>query len=163
MRKKLGVISFFAVTLSIGAATAQNKGVTGTYYNHPVECISVELDGSLTLRAAGNGRNRADALEQARKNAVHAVIFKGMDVRGQTPSTSRALVPEVNAEQKYQYFFNPFFADGGKWHEFVSKEDTRAFSNKRQKGSRQVEYTVTIRVDRARLREYLVENSIIKP
>ena len=34
------------------------------------ECLGIEGDGSQTLRAWGTGRNRADAVEQAKKNAV---------------------------------------------------------------------------------------------
>ena len=163
MRKYLRITLFFVAMLSIGFTATGQIGVTSTYYNHPVECISVELDGSLTLRVSGNGRNRADALEQARKNAVYTVIFKGVDVRGQNPMMSKPLILEVNAEQKYQYFFNPFFTDGGKYKKFISKEDTRGGSNVRQKGSKQVEYTVTIRVNRSQLKDYLIENNIIKP
>ena len=36
-----------------------------------VECLNVELDGSITVRVTGFGRNRLDAKEQARKNAVY--------------------------------------------------------------------------------------------
>lgn len=57
-------------------------------------------------------KTREDAIEQACKNAVRDVLFKGV----QTPENtilSRPLIREINAEEKYQYFFNPFFADGG--------------------------------------------------
>jgi len=163
MRKYLyNTMIFFALLSSVVKANSQT-GVVSTYFIHPVECISVELDGSVTLRVAGKGRNKADAIEQARKNAVYAVIFKGVDVRGQNPMMSKPLILEVNAEQKYQYFFNPFFTDGGKYKRFITKESTRGGTNVRQKGSGQVEYTITICVNRSQLKDYLVENNIIKP
>lgn len=98
-----------------------------------VECLNVELDGSITVRVTGAGRNRLDAKEQARKNAVYNVIFKGVKVIGKNSTLSRPLVYEVNAEEKYEAFVNAFFADGGKYLEFTSMEDRRAFSNKRKK------------------------------
>ena len=42
------------------------------------ECMGVELDGSQTLKAWGTGRNYSDACEQAKKNAVRDVLFKGI-------------------------------------------------------------------------------------
>lgn len=153
-----------AVALTTGDALAAKKRVaTSTYYQHPVECLNIELDGSVTLRSYGAGRNRGDALEQARKNAVQAVIFKGVSVAGQSPKMSLPLVLENNGADKYQYFFNNFFKDGGAYKKFISKEDTRGGSNGRKLGDKQVEYSVTIRVMRAELRNYLVENNIIKP
>ena len=47
-------------------------------YDHEVRCLGRELDGSLTLEAYGKGRNRFDASEQAKKEAVYSVIFKGI-------------------------------------------------------------------------------------
>ena len=43
---------------------------------YQTECISVEQDGSQTLRVFGKGRNRSDAMEQAKKDAVYEVLFK---------------------------------------------------------------------------------------
>lgn len=37
------------------------------YHSAPVECMGVEHDGSQTLRVTGTGRNKADAVEQAKK------------------------------------------------------------------------------------------------
>lgn len=127
-----------------------------------VECLNVELDGSITVRVSGAGRNRPDAKEQARKNAVYNVIFKGVKVAGKNSTLSRPLIYEVNAEEKYEEFANTFFADGGKYLEFTSMEDRRALSNKKEKGGKQVEWSVTLRVLRPQLRQYLIEQNIIK-
>ncbi len=127
-----------------------------------VECLNVELDGSITVRVTGYGRNRLDAKEQARKNAVYNVIFKGVKVAGKNSTLSRPLIYEVNAEEKYETFVNAFFADGGKYLEFTSMDDRRALSNKKEKGGKQVEWSVTLRVLRPQLRQYLTEQNIIK-
>jgi hypothetical protein len=70
--------------------------------------MGVEGDGSQTLKSWGNGRNRKDACEQAKKNAVKEVLFKGI-IHGRSGCEQRPLVPEVNAEMKYENFFNSFF------------------------------------------------------
>ena len=53
-------------------------GQSGDYSLPAIECMGVELDGSQTLRVWALGRNKVDALEQAKKNAVREVIFKGI-------------------------------------------------------------------------------------
>src|SRR5574344_1831074 len=50
----------------------------GSYYSYSTKCLGSELDGSETLLAWGEGRNRADAVEQAKKNALRDVIFNGI-------------------------------------------------------------------------------------
>lgn len=127
-----------------------------------VTCLNTELDGSITVRVTGAGRNRLDAKEQARKNAVYNVIFKGVKVEGRNSILSRPLVYEVNAEEKYADFMNIFFADGGKYLEFTSMDDRRALSNRKEKGGKQVEWSITLRVLRPQLRQYLIEQNIIK-
>ncbi|MBO4743830.1 MAG: hypothetical protein J5533_09395, partial [Bacteroidales bacterium] len=57
--------------------------LTAGAFAQETECISKEMDGSLTLRVWGTGRNRTDALEQAKKQAVYEVLFKGI-TRGNT-------------------------------------------------------------------------------
>ena len=54
------------------------KTTTSAYQQYEPECLGVELDGSQTLRVWGVGSNKKDAVEQAKKDAVRAVIFKGI-------------------------------------------------------------------------------------
>lgn len=73
--------------LLILAGCSSKKSVS-SYHSFESECLGVELDGSETLRAWGRGKNRTDAIEQAKKNAVRDVLFKGV-VAG-----SRRRIPE---------------------------------------------------------------------
>lgn len=142
-----------------------NRQAAAQSYGAPyasVECVNVELDGSITVRVTGSGRNRLDAKEQARKNAVYNVIFKGVKIAGKNSTLSRPLIYEVNAEEKYEQFVNEFFADGGKYLKFTSMNDRRALSNKKEKGGKQVEWSITLRVLRPQLRQYLIDQNIIK-
>ena len=67
--------------------------------------LGSERDGSMTVRAWGKGKDKADALEQARKNALYDVIFKGVK-KGEGTFNARPIIYEVNAETKYEYYFN---------------------------------------------------------
>lgn len=119
MKLKLTVIICLLALTSINA----QKKIAGNYI-YKTECMGIELDGSVTLKAWGNGRNRADAVEQAKKNAVRDVIFTSI-LEGKQDCAKKPLITEVNAEEKYEDYFNKFFADGGEFKNFITLKDER--------------------------------------
>ena len=104
--------------LLVFAGCSSKKSVS-SYHSFESECLGVELDGSETLRAWGRGKNRTDAIEQAKKNAVRDVLFKGV-AAGSRECSVRPLVTEVNAQERYAYYFNDFFRDVGEYLKYVS-------------------------------------------
>ena len=130
--------------------------------SYQTECISVEQDGSQTLRVFGKGRNRSDAIEQAKKDAVYEVLFKGV-LKGNKGYNLRPVVTEVNARERYQDYFDIFFMDGGEYLKYVSMADRRLGSTKKVKNSdAQVGYLVTVRVLIPELRQRLKQDGVIK-
>lgn len=138
-------------------AEAQTKSV---YARSSIRCMGVELDGSQTLRVQGYGRNRSDAKEQAMKNAVWAVIFDGIR-DGVEGCNMRPLVTEVNAKERYEDYFNLFFADNGEYKKYVSLRDTKKRSGGRSKDKLGYAYDLTIRVLRAELKARLKVDNLI--
>ena len=154
----------FTYLFLILASISFSQKKTAGYYTYKTECLGVELDGSQTLKAWGNGRNRADAVEQAKKNAVRDVIFKGI-LEGKQDCNQKPIVFEINAQEKYEDYFNSFFADGGEYKNFISSKDERIFdkiSRDRKKTSESVTNGIVIRVLRAELKKKLITDSIIK-
>ena len=139
------------------AAAAQTQTV---YDTQSIKCLGTELDGSQTLRVTGYGRNRSDAKEQAKKNAVYAVIFDGVrdGVKG---CNLRPLVTEVNARERYEDYFNIFFMDNGEYLKYVSLRDTKRMSADRKKDKVGYSYEMTIRVLRAELKARLKADNVI--
>lgn len=152
-RTLLTILAMLTLTL----AQAQTNPVQARY---SVRCMGVELDGSQTLRVQGYGRNRTDAKEQAMKNAVWAVIFDGIR-DGAEGCNMRPLVTEVNAKERYEDYFNLFFADGGAYKEYVSLRDTKKRSGGREKDKLGYSYDLTIRVLRAQLKARLKADNVI--
>lgn len=145
------------------AAIGVNADSTNSaYYNSDTECLGVELDGSQTLRVWATGRNKTDAIEQCKKNAVNEVIFKGIQ-SGNGGCSNKPLIMEVNAKEKYEYYFNVFFKDDGEYLKYISMEDTRTLTKKRLRREEQVKYGLTVRVLRAELQARLIQDGIIKP
>lgn len=147
----------FALVLLAGCATKTET----VHYTYKTQCMSLELDGSQTLLAWGNGKNRSDAVEQAKKNAVNDVLFNGI-LDGKPGCEVKPLVPEVNARQKYEVYFNRFFADGGLYDAYLNLKDEKAGSREKKKGDYSVTYSVTVRVLRSELKERLIADGILK-
>lgn len=135
---------------------------TSSFYTFETECLGTELDGSETVRAWGKGSNKADAIEQAKKNAVRDIIFKGVK-GGSGECNLKPLIYAVNAQEKYEFYFNKFFADGGEYAKYATGEDENRTSRIKAKGSAQQNYGVVVRVKRAELKQKLIEDGIIKP
>ena len=58
------------------------------------------------------------AIEAAKRNAVHGIIFKGL--AGGKCINKPALARNPNLEQEKADFFKSFFANGGKYTKFVT-------------------------------------------
>ena len=167
MRKlNLTIGSFLAVAvisvLSFSCGNPQ-KSMSGAY-TYETECMGTEMDGSQTLKAWGNGRNREDAIEQAKKQGVSDVLFNGIR-KGRTECNSKPVLFEVNIREKKEDYFNAFFADGGPYKEFITGEDGSDMHftvvQGRKKSGDQVTYGVTIRVQRAKLKERMIQDGIM--
>lgn len=150
----------FIIILALGACiniAAQTKAL---YDRSSIRCMGTELDGSQTLRVLGYGRNRADAKEQAMKNAVYAVVFDGIR-DGVQGCNLRPLVTEVNARERYEDYFNIFFSDKGEYLKYVSLKDTKKRSADKSKDKLGYLYEMTIRVLRSELKSRLKQDNVI--
>ena len=160
--KKIYIMVIAVSAVLLGGCRSKTD-VSGNY-SYKTECLGTEMDGSITVKAWGNGRNRADAIEQARKNAVNDVIFKGI-TEGTGGCNFRPVVGEVNARMKYESYFDAFFRDRGAFQQFVSTEDEK-FSDRFKRDPRMSRhgytYGVVLRVKRSELREKLLSDGIIK-
>lgn len=159
MRNRVKHIICLAIAF-IAAVSLQAQNLAA-YHNSEIECLASELDGSLTIRVTGAGKSKQDAEEQARKNAVYAIIFNGVHDK-KSGSTTRPLVTEVNARERYEDYFNKFFTDGGEYKNYVSKADAKRFSKEKSKNKYEKKYRLTIRVLRSELKARLKSDGIIK-
>lgn len=127
-----------------------------------VECLGSDLDGSQTLRSWGQGKNKSQAMENARKNAVRAVLFDGI-THGGNGCDQRPVIGGVNAHEKNQVYFNRFFADGGEYKKFTSMEDEKRTSRMKSSDKSIENWSVVVRVNRAALRQRMIDDGIINP
>ncbi len=153
-------IAMTAMTVSINGCRSQQE-ISSTYSTYQLKTTSLGItnSGIHTLRAWGKGATKAKAIEQAKKNAVYDIIFNG--VSGGNSSDYKAIVTEVNARERYQEYFDRFFADGGEYQRFVTESSNEDKSRVKSKGDSRENYGVVVDVDRSALRRQLVEDGIL--
>lgn len=156
----LGAVMLLLPALT-GCKTPRQLDSTYAYNSFRIECLGIDNDGSQTLRAWGKGKNKSQAIETARKNAVMAVIFDGI-TDGSSECNKKPLVNEVNAREKYEEYFNRFFADGGIYRQFTSMTDEKRLSRQKSADNSMENWGVVVRVDRPALRERLISDGILK-
>ena len=148
----------------VSLADAQKKKAdkdTRTW-RYEIEVVQTGTQGSYLVKVWSYSKNPNVAIEQAKKNAVHGIIFQGFagksTVAGQKPLTNN-----VNLEIEREDYFTAFFADGGKYMKFVSlSNDGAVAAEDIMKIGKEYKVGVIVSVNVQALRKDLEEAGIIK-
>jgi hypothetical protein len=142
----------------------QSQAQTEGNYSFEIECMESELDGSITVKSWGNGKDFADAKDQAQKNAVDCVLFKGIS-DGKPGCPLSPMIQQPGVRERNKAYFAEFFKDGSGYTKFVSSKDEQKNGRKR-KGKKEaiesVSYCFVVRVDVLGLENKLISDGIIK-
>jgi hypothetical protein len=161
-KNNLLVMLLLAVTSLTTAQNNRKADKNTAAWRYEIEVVQTGVQGTYLIKAWSYSKKPKVAIEQAKKNAVHGVIFKGFagtqSVPGQRPLTSN-----VNLEEEKADFFKPFFADGGKYMKFVSMSNDGAIAAEdRMKVGKQYKIGVILSVNVTALRKDLEDAGIIK-
>lgn len=117
----LSIAFVFIFSLSVNAQNKKQKKMAGYLItNYEVECMGTGMDGTQLVKIWGFGNKPDKASYQAKKNAVHAIMFKGI-LGGKPGCMQRPLITDPAAREKHSDYFDLFFADGGRYLQFVSE------------------------------------------
>jgi hypothetical protein len=158
--KNIWILNFLFLFAHQSIMAQRNQA--GANYTYEVSCLGTEMDGSITLESYGMGRNYSDASEQAKKNAVSAVIFKGIKI-GVGDCNKSPLLLTPNAEKKYEDYFASFFADNGPYMAYVSLKDEKILNKPKRnakKSNQMQQRMVVVRVNRLALKKKLESDNI---
>lgn len=155
-----GIVLLAGVAALSGCKTPTKVSSAYARHDFAVECLGTDHDGSQTVRAWGKGKNKKAALEAAKRNAVHAVIFDGINA-GTGGCSKAPLINTPNAERRHEDYFNGFFADGGAYSRFVTMEDEKRTSRLQSEGKEMENWGFVLHVDRVGLRNLLREAGLI--
>jgi len=149
--------------MSLALWSCKTPETVSGYYQYETECLGNEYDGSQIIKTLGTGRDRKEAEANARKNALHDIMFKGLR-NGTSDCLSRPLIVKPNAEENNELYFRRFFSDGGIYSKFVSLHrepllDRNFKSNPRSNSK--VAYAMVLKVNVSSLKSHLIKDQII--
>lgn len=162
MKKSLSILSLTAFLFVASCNTPKHVDSGYAYTPSEVECLRNNNDGTQTVRAWGQGKNKVTAIENAKKNAVRTFLFSGINA-GAGDCTKRPIVTEVNAEQKYENYFNRFFAPGGEFLNYVSLKDEKNTSRVKAADRDVEKWGVIVTVNCYSLKQKMINDGIIQP
>lgn len=158
---------FFLFIVMLTAASfgqAKKKADLATEeWRYEIECAGIGADGTYLIKVWSYSKKGTVAITQAKKNAVHGIIFKGFAGGVQGCNSQRPLVSNPNIESEKVDFFQPFFEDGGKYMKFVSaSSDGNVDASDRMKVGKEYKIGVVVSVMKDALRKDLEAAGIIR-
>jgi hypothetical protein len=127
--------------------------------NYQTECVSLETDGYYTIKIWDTKKRDNYRSEDARKDALHAILFSG--IAGTNGCvTQKAMLNKLEYQQNFKSIEKDFFAKKGKWSAFTRTATTAttlpvAIGNQKWK-------VYQISISKSALSQYLEELKIIQ-
>ncbi len=148
------------VDAQIFAKKKANKDTQNWRYE--VICVDNSRNSNDVIKVFSFSKKPKVAISQAGKNAVHAIIFKG--VKAGKCINQEPLVKNPNIEQEKKEFFKSFFADGGKYAKYVTASNNGRINPKDVTKVSRKEYKVgvVVSVDRLGLKRDLENAGILQ-
>lgn len=131
-------------------------------WRYELEAQEVGTQGTCLVKVWSYSKKPNVASSQARKNAVHGVIFKGIPAKDRIPGR-KPLVANSAAEAQHAAFFNSFFAEGGDFMRYVTLTNNGAIeAGDVMKIGKEYKVGVNVTVNYSALRKALEEAGIVK-
>lgn len=160
MKYFLTIILLTTSLLAFGQKRKANKDTESWRYE--IECAGIGSEGTYLVKVWSYSKNGNVAIEQAKKNAVHGVIFKGF-TGGQGCGTQRAMASTPNIETEKQDFFKLFFADQGNYMKYVNvSSDGNIAAKDRMRVGKEYKIGVIVSVMKDALRKDLEAAGVIR-
>jgi len=163
MKNKLFLIALSLVTLmTLNAQKRRDlKAMYHSQYSYEISCLGVGQDGTKAIKVWGYGKNAEVAAFNAKKDAVAAVIFRGVP-GGNGAAPSPAIVG-MDGYEKNPDFFDEFFKAGGMYLSFINLTNDGVPSGEdRIKMEKGYKVAICASVNYDALRKYLEEKGITK-
>lgn len=149
------ILCAFSVITSCGSASKLSKA--DTPWTYEIESVGVGADGTYAIRVWSYYKNAKMPLEVAKRNAVHAVIFKGVPAGNGAASQPPMVTGQLSASDT-AFFDNFFMADYQNYINSVANSSLRII--KLRAREYKIGYVVSVAKDN--LRKYLENQGVIK-
>jgi len=133
-------------------------------WRYEIECVNVGSDGSYIIKVFSFSKNKNVAIDQASKNAVHGIIFRGIPQNEVGCVSQPPLARHPNAQEKNREFFDDFFGKDGEYQRFVTLTTNGAVApeDRLKVGKKEYKIGVIVSVDVSSLRKTLEAAGVIK-
>ena len=152
MKRKIIIHFILAIPLVLFFIAAKP---TVTYQT---QCVSRETDGYISLKIWDTKKGKNYKPEQARKDAIHAILYSG--IAGENGCiTQNPLLNKPEEQERFAGIEKNFFSKKGIWAQFTRDSDTETTLPERIGKKEWKAYQVS--VSKNELRKFLETNSII--
>jgi len=163
MKFKTSLIIFILFSLTTYVFGQKRKAEKDTQeWRYELEAMGKGAGETEQFKVWCYSKDANTAIEQAKKNAVHGLIFRGVVAKDRFPAV-QALCNEPNVEVTRADFFDPFFKDGGQFLKYVALVNNGSIGpNDRIKIGKEYKIGVVVTVDKATLRKDLEAAGVVK-
>lgn len=159
MKKSLLLPFVLCALLFSSCATQKKLNVETEQFRYELECAGNGVQGTYLVRVWTYAKSAQQAATQAKKNAVHGVIFKGF-VGYNGCVSQRPLAPNPGVELEHKDFFKLFFNDtNGEYMKYVSMTSAQ---QEILKVGKEYKVGVIVSVQKDALRKALENAGVIK-
>ena len=132
-------------------------------WRYEIEAVKEGTMNTYLIKVWSYSNNPEVAIEQAKKNAVHGIIFRGISGTGGVQSKP-PLTSDTNLEQEQAGFFDSYFSEGGKYMKFVNltNDGSVAAGDRLKIDKNTYKIGVLVSVNVSALRKDLEEAGIIR-
>jgi hypothetical protein len=127
--------------------------------SYQTECVSLETDGYISFKIWDTKSGKSYKPEQARKDAIHAVLFSGIEGSNGC-LTQTALLLKSDDIDKFKKIEKDFFSSKGKWAQYARSSATETTLPINLGAKNWKVFQVSVSKDA--LKKYLEEKSILK-
>lgn len=127
---------------------------------YQIECVDIETDGYITIKIWDTKKGIRYKPEQARKDAIHAILHSGVSGNNSC-STQPPILNKIYEQEKFKKIEKDFFSGDGKWSIFTRSSTTETTLPANLRINNWKAYQISI--SKNELRKYLEELKIIKP
>lgn len=160
MKKLLTLTVLLLATQAIFAQARRKADRETMEWRYDIECVGNGKEGTYAIKIWSYSKKANVAIEQAKKNAVHGILFKGYGGNDQGCVSQKPIATNPNIEQEKADFFAEFFEDGGKYMKYVS--DAADAAPDRVKVGREYKVGIIVIVNKDALRKDMEQAGVIR-
>jgi hypothetical protein len=164
MKKNLLLLSVLIINAFFGISQKRKAEKDTKVGRYELEGIAEGAEGTYLVKVWSYNKKDKIAINQAKKNAVHGIIFKGFTGKGRVGSQD-PLCTNPNAETENTDFFSSFFDEDNKdgFLKFISESGDGTISpDDIKKVDKEYKIGVVVSVNKDLLKNHLKNKGVIK-